>query len=183
MTEDERVLLDTVYSGIFRIDSNGFVWRIQKKHKEYTGYKTCTPRLMGHDNHGYIRICQRDETGVNRKAFAHRLVFLYFYGYIADGLQVNHKDGNGYNNHPDNLELMTASQQMIHAIHVLGRPCGAKIGNEYWKKRKDLKLTEQDYSDIQKSDVPRKELAKRYGVTPERIGQVKLHYHQYKEEL
>lgn len=176
MTEDERKLIDMTYAGILKIGRDGLIWKVKKKHKEWKGYRDCTPKLQGHDKDGYLRLGIRDETGKTRRAFAHRLVFMYFYGDIPDGLQVNHKNGKRNENWLDNLELMTSSQQMIHAIHVLGRKIGAPKGNSYWKNRKDLKLTENDYEVIRKSNVPRMELAKQYGVTPERISQVKLYY-------
>jgi hypothetical protein len=175
MTEDVRALIDMTYSGILRIDPSGLVWRLQKKHKEWDGYRACKPHLLGHETtNGYIRVGIRDSEGVNRKAFAHRLVFMFFNGDIPEGLTVNHKNGEKQDNRIENLELMTPVQQMRHAREVLGRKMGAKKGSQHWKKRKDLKLTEQDYLDIQKSDVPAKELAKKYGVTATRIQQVRL---------
>ena len=174
MTEDERVLLQMASDGILRIDPDGLIWRLQKKHKEWGGYRDCTPRLLGQENHGYIRICIRDPKGVTRKAQAHRLVFMWHYGDIPEGVQVNHKDGVKHNNRVENLELMTPSQQMIHAIEVLGfRTPFQRNPGQYWKKRKDLKLTEEDYVDIRESDEPVKVLADRYGVTTARIYQVK----------
>ena len=50
--------------------------------------------------------------------YIHRLVAYAF----VDGnknLCVNHKDGNKYNNHYENLEFVTHSQNMIHSTHVL----------------------------------------------------------------
>jgi len=54
-------------------------------------------------------------------ALAHRLVWRVVHGRIPSGLTINHKDGNPLNNHPDNLELATPSEQAIHARKVLGK--------------------------------------------------------------
>ena len=168
MTTDERALLDMVQKGILRIDEDGLIWRCQKKHKEWDGYRECTPTLLGHEAHGYIRIVIRDEDGQNVRAYAHRLVYMWFYEDIPEGIQVNHKDGNGHNNSLDNLELMTPSQQMIHAVNVLGR----KVGNRTHKPR-HFKINPEEREKIRRSGLSQTTLARMYGVTQARISQIK----------
>ncbi len=63
MTDDERQLLCMIDVGILQIDNNGLIWKCMKKHKEWTGYRTCTPHLIGYNAHGYIRIGIRNEYG------------------------------------------------------------------------------------------------------------------------
>ena len=171
MTEDERILLQMASDGILRIDSDGLIWRLRKKHKEWDGYRDCTHRLLGQDNHGYIRICTRDPEGVTRKAQAHRLVFMCYNGDIPEGLQINHRDGVKHNNRVENLELMTPSQQMIHAVNVLGR----RIGN-FTHTTRHYKIPREDLEAIKASGEPTRELADRYGVTPQRIRQIRGGY-------
>lgn len=173
MIKDERKLIDMAYAGILMIGSNGLIWKVKKKHKEWKGYRDCTPKLQGHDKDGYLRLGIRDETGKTLHAFVHRLVFMYFYGDIPDGLQINHKNGKRNENWLDNLELMTPSQQMIHAIHVLGRKCHAQKG-----ERRAAKLSLEDYQDIKQSEVPVEELVAKYGVTKQHIRQIQLHYEE-----
>ncbi len=52
---------------------------------------------------------------------AHRLVWRHFCGSIPEGLTINHRNGMKKDNRPGNLELATYSQQMIHAMDVLGK--------------------------------------------------------------
>lgn len=56
------------------------------------------------------------------KALIHRLVALVFLGSCPDGMEVNHKDGNGQNNDVTNLEYMTRSQNVKHAYTIGLRP-------------------------------------------------------------
>ena len=55
-----------------------------------------------------------------RKPFRlHRLIAKVFLENYSDKLQVNHKDGNKLNNNVDNLEMVTASENMYHAWNKL----------------------------------------------------------------
>lgn len=46
---------------------------------------------------------------------AHRVVWLACKGPIAQGLVINHRDGNKRNNRLENLEAVTQQQNMLHA--------------------------------------------------------------------
>lgn len=79
------------------------------------GYRSVSP----HDTvRGYIRVNIRDENDqpVNRQV--HRLVALAFIGNPPDEerIYVNHKDGIPWNNHYSNLEWVTSSENILHAI-------------------------------------------------------------------
>lgn len=50
----------------------------------------------------------------------HTLVARAFVDGYAEGLQVNHKDGNKLNNNADNLEWVTPKENTRHAIEELG---------------------------------------------------------------
>lgn len=53
--------------------------------------------------------------GKRKKFHVHRLVAKAFIPELDNSLLVNHKDGNKKNNHVDNLEWVTASENMRHA--------------------------------------------------------------------
>jgi hypothetical protein len=52
----------------------------------------------------------------------HRIVYRKFLGRLATDLVVNHKDGNGLNNRPTNLELVTQSDNIQHAHECEAAP-------------------------------------------------------------
>lgn len=64
----------------------------------------------------YRKIILKTKEGRKKGVFVHRLVAEAFLGKSA--LMVNHKDGNKNNNCLDNLEYVTASQNLIHAYET-----------------------------------------------------------------
>lgn len=67
------------------------------------------------DTKGYIRVTLYSK-GKATHISIHRLVCKYFYLNFNENLQVNHKDGNKTNNNIDNLEMVTSSENNIHAL-------------------------------------------------------------------
>ena len=68
------------------------------------------------DKRGYVHYYIRDLSTRKRKDFkGHRLVAEYFIGNPNNHPIVNHIDGNKANNHIENLEWCTYSQNNIHA--------------------------------------------------------------------
>lgn len=60
---------------------------------------------------GYARV-ELSKGNRQKKHFVHRLVASAFIGPIPDGLQVNHIDENKLNNRADNLNFMTAKENI-----------------------------------------------------------------------
>lgn len=83
----------------YLVSSHGRLKNEQNKH--FKGHIT---------QQGYIRV------SINEKLYRmHQLVAIAFLPNPEDKPHVNHKDGNRSNNHIDNLEWCTRSENMQHA--------------------------------------------------------------------
>lgn len=85
--------------------------------------KLLEPRLAGR----YYSV----ELGKGRVKRVHRLVAAAFIGPLPDGLQVNHMNGDRFDNRAANLEYVTGSENMQHAYATgLQKPVhGERHGN------------------------------------------------------
>ena len=112
----------------------------------------------------------------NRKfVYVHRLVAIEYIPNPDNKPMVNHKDGNRSNNHVDNLEWVTASENTKHGYEVLGRK---PVSNT------PRKLSDEQVNEIRKKYIPRKysmyKLANEYGVSQETINRI-LNNKTYKD--
>ena len=96
-----------VLGGLLRIDELGRIWRGDNRAEHVKDNK-------------YLRITFRMKGKIVNTG-AHRLVWYHFHGPIPPGLQVNHLDGDGFNNSPENLQLVTPRENSLHRYHKLGR--------------------------------------------------------------
>lgn len=74
--------------------------------------------LEGFPNgNGYLRVTLSVD-GKRRNLFVHHLIAEAFHGPRPDGLQLNHRNGIKTDNRPENLEYVTAKENMQHAIRT-----------------------------------------------------------------
>lgn len=92
-------------------------------------------RQAGTSRRGYTSIRYR-----NKSLQLHRVIYAKFHGPLENDLVVNHIDDNGLNNRPENLELVTQSQNNFHRFRPNdGKP--AVMGNKVlsWKIVRDIR--------------------------------------------
>jgi len=106
----------------------------------------------------YIRVLQRLPGGRLKTWYAHRLVWEATYDLIADGMQIDHLDGDPTNNAISNLELVTGAENRRRQ----SERCLAKYGTSAISG----KLTVEEVESIRTTAgvVPAAAWARRLGV-------------------
>jgi len=129
----ERIVYQAVMSGELEIDSEGRIWRVAKRTADRWrgGTRTLPCRRVRAENQSleYLQLRVMVD-GKRYYVMAHRLVWFHLHGSIPIELSINHKNGNKHDNRPENLELVTLSENRRHALEVLNvdrnRPKGSK---------------------------------------------------------
>ena len=102
------------YEGLYEVSNYGQVKSLTKK-----GFNKKPALLRQRDNgYGYM-ICQLLKNNKRRTMATHRIVAMAFVPNPDNKPQVNHKDGDKYNNVPSNLEWCTNSENQVHKFRVL----------------------------------------------------------------
>jgi len=153
-TEEWRPVVG--YDGIYEVSSLG---RVRRQQPYHTASGLLRPYF---GNTGYQRACLWRE-GRYSQRFIHQLVAEAFIGHRPDGYEVNHKDGNKLNNSPENLEWVTRSENVLHAL-AMGLRKPPRIHGEALPF---AKLTTAAVRAIRLAtpDVSAAELAQRFGVS------------------
>ena len=88
---------------------------------------------------GYARL-RLYQNGSSKSLFSHRIVLSAFTGDEKD-LFVNHRDGNKLNNHIENLEWCTHSENMKHAFDTgLAKSCEKRVRLKKYQVLEIMKL-------------------------------------------
>src|SRR5688572_4423933 len=105
------------YEGYYQVSNNGLVKRVKATLQRPADSLVINYR----QNTGYIYVYLQRGHGAKRvHCRVHRLVMMAFRGECPPGMHVNHIDGDKANNHIDNLEYVTPSENSYHAYRVLG---------------------------------------------------------------
>lgn len=123
-------------AGRFALDDAGFVWR----HACFRAgrWVSITPRRAENvGGKGYLRLTMQVD-GKLHSVQAHRVIWTYRVGPIADGYQINHRDKNKTNNRIENLEVVTNQQNMDHAWSLGKNKPWCNGGSGFWRGKELL---------------------------------------------
>ena len=138
------------YKGWYQVSNHGQVKRIAEWPPFRKG-RILKPKPVGRDRR--YRNVFLSKKGKVKSFYIHRLVMLSFVGKCPTTHQVNHKDGDKTNNHLDNLEYLTPSQNQKHAMENGLMPGPPLLIGE---KANRSKLTAEQVLKIRELYVPHK---------------------------
>lgn len=116
-------------------------------------------RLKPHESAGYRVVKLTSDAGKRTSFGVHRLVVLAHVGPIPDGMWINHKNGIKHDNRVENLEIVTPSENLMHAYQTLrcNRARGERVHT--------AKLTPEAVEEIRNSPLSQRRLAAKFGVS------------------
>lgn len=149
------------FEGWYQVSSLGRVRSLDRFISHYRGGKRLYKGSLvkSQDKRGYNQVRLKKD-GKSYYFQVHRLVAIEFIDDTKQNLQVNHIDGNKKNNNLDNLEWVTPSENIQHALKI-GRFSDVQ------------KLKAEDVLKIRDSKKPLRSLGSEYGVSSVIIHRVK----------
>jgi len=172
MNENEEFLLDLVEEGVFTIDEAGRIWRLQIRGSRYSEYHRLEHprRAETNSGNGYFSLTVSFQ-GHRYVAKAHRIVWAHLHGNIDNDLTINHINACRTDNRPENLELVSLKDNLLHA-HRLGLICGASPGEDHPLARLTLKDVSNVIRLYETGGYSQKELAHRFNVNQTHISKL-----------
>ncbi|WP_289764427.1 HNH endonuclease [uncultured Duncaniella sp.] len=178
MTDTREIWVDIQnYEGKYQISNKGHVKSLERDVTR-VGYSYRLPERIMSLWSGTTSLydCIRLYSGgVGKKFSVHRLVAQHFLPKWDPAMEINHIDGNRYNNTVDNLELCTHQRNMEHAI-------AEGLKNDYGEKSRNAKLTNVQAEEIRKKylagGVSQQALAAKYGVCRQTVSAI-IRYKKY----
>jgi hypothetical protein len=159
---------------IYFASSDGFLYR-QMKHKprdRQLSREGCTLQKYGDvwlnkikgypDTKGYLRV----DIGKSKTYAIHRLIASAFIENPNNFPQINHIDGVKNNNSIENLEWVSAKDNINHAFNILKRkPSYGKTGKFGERNNEKIDRNNKIQKDIVELNISYSQIAKKHGVT------------------
>ena len=116
---------------------------------------------------------------IQKQFLVHRIVAECFIPNPENKREVNHINGNKYDNRIENLEWVTSSENQKHAVKINLRQHGTNLWNGKFTKEQVIAIIKE-----KQEGATCKQLGSKYGVDPTTISAIArgLRYKQYFEE-
>lgn len=163
------------YKGCYQASVDGYIRSVDRKIKSgEKGYRILKGRVLkqtlNNSNYNYISI---SINGIVKKELVHRLICETFHKNINNKPCVNHIDGNKNNNHKDNLEWVTYSENHRHGFdNGLMKSPGLK-----GERNPAAKLTNEQVKEIRRllySSYKSREIEYKFNISKTIVSRIKL---------
>ncbi|MFS9419110.1 NUMOD4 domain-containing protein [Citrobacter sp. C411] len=159
------------YEGLYAVTDDGRVYSHSKVVKASHGSTQLRKgRWLKHNHNvnGYKYVCLYKD-GAKKNILIHKLVASHFVSGFSEGLQVNHIDGDKYNNSHINLEWVTPSVNISHSYGLEWR------GNVKGERNGNSKISNDDVIKIKEmvaNGFPQCEVARLFGIHNSKVSRI-----------
>ena len=139
MQNNQEIFKDVIgYEGMYQVSNLGNVKSLERYNEKLKCYIKEKDKNKSIDTSGYYAVSLW-KNNIGKSARVHRIVAESFIGEIPQDMQVNHIDGVKTNNNLTNLEIVTRSENILHAYRT------GLIKNQFGKK---VKTNKSGYTNI-----------------------------------
>lgn len=162
------------YEGFYQVSNSGQIRGLNRIVKRKGQEKQLVRSRIMVPSHGktspyfQIKLCKNS---IGRNSLVHRLIAQAFLPEWNPALEVNHKDGNKFNNRVENLEMCTRRENLQHAIDNC-------LKRDYGENHVHAKLTNADATEIRRlhgQGILQVELARQFHVCKQTICSIVNH--------